>query len=150
MIVVRTQFQLTNLLIDCLGKTQTTTSERMLLICLSKYTNPKNSWQCWPAIETLMQDSALSRSATFANLKSLKDKGILSTLPGYTGRCSHYIIHIEKITDARYATQVELDKPKEKSSNKGSKPVDKPPPAVQQSSHRHHPDCDEEEFDTPF
>jgi len=101
-----------------------------------------------------MQDSALSRSATFANLKSLKDKGILSTLPGYTGRCSHYIIRIEKIADARYATQAELDKPKEKSSNKGSKHVDKSPPVVQQSSHQQgfsHPDYDDdEELDTPF
>lgn len=150
MTVVRTQFQLTNLLIDCLGKTQTTTSERMLLICLSKYTNPKNSWQCWPAIETLMQDSALSRSAAFANLKSLKDKGLISTLPGYTGRCSHYIIHIEKIADARYATQAELDKRKEKESKNS---VDKPSPAVQQSSHQQgfsHPDYDDGEEYSPF
>lgn len=90
----------------------------------------------------------MSRSATFSNLKSLKDKGLLSTLPGYTGRCSHYIIHIEKIADARYATQAELDKRKEK-----QKPVDKAKPDVQQSSHQQgfsHPDYDDEELDTPF
>lgn len=147
MTLVRTQFQLTNLLIDCLGKTQTTTSERMLLICLSKYSNPTNNWQCWPSVESLMQDTALSRSATFSNLKSLKDKGILSTLPGYTGRCSHYIIHIEKIADARYATQAELDKRKEK-----QKPVDRSTTAVQQSSHQQvfsHPDYDDDELEQP-
>lgn len=89
-----------------------------------------------------MQDSALSRSATFANLKSLKDKGILSTLSGYTGRCSHYIINIERVCDARYATKAELDKPKEKSS----KCIDKSSSLVRQSASRHTDD----EFDEPL
>ena len=99
-----------------------------------------------------MQDSALSRSAAFANLKSLKDKGLISTLPGYTGRCSHYIIHIEKIADARYATQAELDKRKEKQKDANNL-VDKPSPAVQQSSHQQgfsHPDYDDGEEYSPF
>lgn len=151
--IVTSGYSLTQTLIRTVNKTITPT-ENWVLVVIADTCNAEEKWQGYPSVTTIAERTGFSRKAVSSALKSLKDKGILSTLPGYTGRCSHYIIHIEKIADARYATQAELDKPKEKSSNKGSKPVDKHPPVVQQSSHQQgfsHPDYDDgEEFDTPF
>lgn len=146
---IKTQFQLTKVLLHSITHPDMSSSERLILTIISSHANPAHNWQAWPSIDSIMRSSGLGKAGVHKVLKSLKDKGILSTLPGYTGRCSHYIIHIEKIADAKYATQAELDKRKEKDTTKNS--VDKPPSAVQQSSHRHHPDYDDgEEFDTPF
>lgn len=145
---IKTQFQLTKVLLHSITHQDMSSSERLILTIISSHANPAHNWQAWPSIDSIMHSSGLGKAGVHKVLKSLKDKGILSTLPGYTGRCSHYIIHIEKIADARYATQAELDKRKEK-----QKPVDKPKPAVQQSLHQQgfsHPDYDDEEFDAPF
>lgn len=146
---IKTQFQLTKVLLHSITHSDISSSERLILTIISSHANPAHNWQAWPSIDSIMRSSGLGKAGVHKVLKSLKDKGILSTLPGYTGRCSHYIIHIEKIADARYATQAELDKRKE-----SEKAVDKPPPAVQQSLHQqgfNHPDYDDdEEFDTPF
>ncbi len=132
-----------------------TSTETLVLIVIADTCNAEEKWQARPSITLIAERTRFSRKAISSALKSLKDKGILSTLPGYTGRCSHYIIHIEKIADARYATQAELDKPKDKSSGKNSgksgiTSVDKPNPAVQQSQHRQHPDCEDDEEYSPF
>lgn len=145
---IKTQFQLTKVLLHSITHPDMSSSERLILTIISSHANPAHNWQAWPSIDSIMRSSGLGKAGVHKVLKSLKDKGILSTLPGYTGRCSHYIIHIEKIADARYATQAELDKRKGKDMTKN--PVDKPSPAMQQSSHQHHPDYDDdEEFEQP-
>lgn len=126
-----------------------TSTETLVLIVIADTCNAEEKWQARPSITLIAERTRFSRKAISSALKSLKDKGLLSTLPGYTGRCSHYIIHIEKITDARYATQAELDKRKE-ANKEPNKPVDKPNPAVQQYQHRQHPDCEDDEEYSPF
>jgi DNA-binding MarR family transcriptional regulator len=120
-----------------------------VLVVIADTCNAEEKWQGYPSVTAIAERTGFSRKAVSSSLKSLKDKGLISTLPGYTGRCSHYIIHIEKIADARYATRAELDKRKE-----SEKAVDKVAPAVQQSLHQQgvsHPDYDDdEELDTPF
>lgn len=148
---IKTQFQLTKVLLHSITHPNMSSSERLILTIISSHANPAHNWQAWPSIDSITRSSGLGKAGVHKVLKSLKEKGILSTLPGYTGRCSHYIIHIEKIADARYATQAELDKRKEKDTTKNS--VDKPSPAVQQSSHRQgfsHPDYDDDEEYSPF
>lgn len=146
-IIVTNGFNLTQTIIRESSKNLTPT-ERWVLVVIADTCNAGEGWQGYPSVTTIAERTGFSRKAISSTLKSLKDKGVLSTLPGYTGRCSHYIIHIEKIADAKYATQAELDKRKEKQNS-----VDKPPSAVQQSSHQQgfsHPDYGDEELDTPF
>lgn len=140
---IKTQFQLTKVLLHDITHQSLSSSERLLLAIISSHSNPAHGWQAWPSIDSIMQSSGLGKAGVHKVLKSLKDKGILSTLPGYTGRCSHYIINIERVCDARYATKAELDKPKEKGNNKNSKHVDKASSVVQQSASR----CTDDEFD---
>lgn len=151
--IVTSGYSLTQTLIRTVNKTITPT-ENWVLVVIADTCNAEEKWQGYPSVTTIAERTGFSRKAVSSALKSLKDKGIISTLPGYTGRCSHYIIHIEKIADARYATQAELDKRKEKQKDANNL-VDKPSPAVQQSSHQQafsHPDYDDddEELDTPF
>lgn len=146
--IVKTSFQLVQTIIrDSVA--DLSSSEKWVLVVIADTCNPKHNWQGYPSLSHLADKTGLSTRTISSALKSLKDKGILSTLPGYTGRCSHYIIHIEKIADARYATQAELDKRKE-ANKEPNKPVDKSKPAVQQSQHRQHPDCEDDEEYSPF
>lgn len=148
--IVKTSFQLVQTIIRD-SEVLLSSSEKWVLVVIADTCNPKHNWQGYPSLAHIADKTNLSTRTVSSTLKSLKDKGILSTLPGYTGRCSHYIIHIEKIADARYATQAELDKRKEK-QNDVNKPVDKPSLVVQQSSHQQgfsHPDCDDDEY-SPF
>lgn len=145
--IVTSGYSLTQTLIRTVNKTITPT-EKWVLAVIADTCNAEEKWQGYPSVTTIAERTGFSRKAVSSALKSLKDKGLISTLPGYTGRCSHYIIHIEKIADARYATQAELDKRRE-----NQKSVDKPSPAVQQSSHRQgfsHPDYDDDEEYSPF
>lgn len=145
-IIVTNGFNLTQTIIRASSKNLTST-ERWVLVVIADTCNAGEGWQGYPSVTTIAERTGFSRKAVSSALKSLKDKGLLSTLPGYTGRCSHYIIHIEKIADARYATQAELDKRKEK-----QKPVDRSTTAVQQSSHQQvfsHPDYDDDELEQP-
>lgn len=147
--IVTSGYSLTQTLIRTVNKTITPT-EKWVLAVIADTCNAEEKWQGYPSVTTIAERTGFSRKAVSSALKSLKDKGLISTLPGYTGRCSHYIIHIEKIADARYATQAELDKRKEKESKNS---VDKPSPAVQQSSHQQgfsHPDYDDGEEYSPF
>lgn len=144
--IVTSGYSLTQTLIRTVNKTITPT-EKWVLVVIADTCNAEEKWQGYPSVTTIAERTGFSRKAVSSALKSLKDKGLISTLPGYTGRCSHYIIHIEKIADARYATQAELDKRKEK-----QKPVDRSTAAVQQSSHQQgfsHPDYGDEEY-SPF
>ena len=148
--IVTSGYSLTQTLIRTVNKTITPT-EKWVLVVIADTCNAEEKWQGYPSVTTIAERTSFSRKAVSSALKSLKDKGLISTLPGYTGRCSHYIIHIEKIADARYATQAELDKRKEKDTTKNS--VDKPSLTMQQSSHQQgfsHPDYDDDEEYSPF
>lgn len=145
--IVTSGYSLTQTLIRTVNKTITPT-EKWVLVVIADTCNAEEKWQGYPSVTTIAERTGFSRKAVSSALKSLKDKGLISTLPGYTGRCSHYIIHIEKIADARYATQAELDKRRE-----NQKSVDKPSPDMQQSSHQQgfsHPDYDDDEEYSPF
>lgn len=144
--LVKTSFQLVQTIIRD-SVVVLSSSEKWVLVVIADTCNPKHNWQGYPSLSHIADKTSLSTRTVSSALKSLKDKGILSALPGYTGRCSHYIIHIEKIADARYVTQAELDKRKEK-----QKPVDRSAAAVQQSSHQQvfsHPDYDDDELEQP-
>ena len=111
---IRTQFQLTKVMLHNINYQDLSSSERLLLTIISSYANPAHQWQAWPSIDAIMRSSGLGKAGVHKVLKSLKDKGVLSALPGYNGRCTHYIIHIDKLADAKYATKAELDERKQK------------------------------------
>jgi len=119
-----------------------TTSHRILLLALLMYSSADGVYGF--GIEFLCKKTGLSRTTIFSTLNQLKDFGVVEKYDK-----KFYIIHIEKIADARHVTRAELDKRKEY-----EKAVDKPSPAMQQSSHQQdfsHLDYDDdEEFDTPF
>lgn len=116
-------------------------SQRMLLVVLLMYASKDNVYGF--GIENLCTKTGLGRAGVLKILSQLKTMGIVEKYDK-----KFYIIHIEKIADARYATQAELDKRRE-----NQKSVDKPSPAVQQSSHQQgfsHPDYDDDEEYSPF
>lgn len=72
------------------------TSERLLWVVLAMHRNTETG-QCFPSIETLMEETGLSRKGVQLGLKNLKKLRVVDIIPGGGRVSSHYnlLIHSE-------------------------------------------------------
>lgn len=142
--LITSQFELSNYIFNSVKKEHLSQSERDCLLAIANCMNPANNWTCFPSYEAISDTALISVRTAKGCVASLKEKGVISYKQGRSGVSNVYSISISALSKLTGTPATIVSK-------QGRKPVDKHPPVVQQSSHRHHPDYDDdEEFDTPF
>lgn len=106
--IVSTQNDLSNYLIDSITSGMLTQGEKLVLLSIARHTNRNEGWWAWPSTARLESLCCMSRKSVFNHLSSLKGLGILMTDGGQTGRSNRYRIDlgvVSRITgvEAKYA-----------------------------------------------
>lgn len=89
--VIKNQFALTKYILKNvrLGVGMTS-SDKLVLLCLSDYMNADNGWYCYPSVLEISSVSAMSERNCFRVLDNLKKLGVITYEKGYilkSGKC---------------------------------------------------------------
>lgn len=102
--VIKNQFALTKYILKNvrLGVGMTS-SDKLVLLCLSDYMNANNGWYCYPSAAEISSVAAMSERNCFRVLDNLKKLGVITYEKGYkvkAGKCvaNSYNIDMEVLS----------------------------------------------------
>jgi len=103
--VIKNQFALTKYILKNvrLGVGMTS-SDKLVLLCLSDYMNANNGWYCYPSAAEISSVAAMSERNCFRVLDNLKKLGVITYEKGYkvkAGKCvaNSYNIDMEVLSN---------------------------------------------------
>jgi hypothetical protein len=133
--VIKNQFALTKYILKNvrLGVGMTS-SDKLVLLCLSDYMNANNGWYCYPSAAEISSVAAMSERNCFRVLDNLKKLGVITYEKGYkvkAGKCvaNSYNIDMEVLSNLTGVSatlygevkNVKTDKKKEDKLGTGSR-----------------------------
>lgn len=145
--VIKNQFALTKYILKNvrLGVGMTS-SDKLVLLCLSDYMNANNGWYCYPSAAEISSVAAMSERNCFRVLDNLKKLGVITYEKGYkvkAGKCvaNSYNIDMDVLSKLTGIPAVLCGEVKNVKT--GKKKADEPITSV--SKAERHPDYDEDD-----
>lgn len=145
--VIKNQFALTKYILKNvrLGVGMTS-SDKLVLLCLSDYMNANNGWYCYPSAAEISSVAAMSERNCFRVLDNLKKLGVITYEKGYkvkAGKCvaNSYNIDMEVLSKLTGVPAILYGEVKNVKTEKHK--ADKP--ATNFSKEEQHPDYDEDD-----
>lgn len=151
--VIKNQFALTKYILKNvrLGVGMTS-SDKLVLLCLSDYMNANNGWYCYPSASEISSVAAMSERNCFRVLDNLKKLGVITYEKGYkvkAGKCvaNSYNIDMEVLSNLTGVPATLYGEVKNVKTNK--RVVDDPNSVL--CREERHPDYDEDDaYNIPY